>query len=301
MQFEKSSTKIIEQEFGNDKESILNGIYKIIEVAGRTCYASNDKITSDSSKIFFEKIKNLGHLSVLEHGTVYLYFKYSNPKDKDYYNFLRMRLDYTNNPYSRVYTYIEDNNETEVYVTTNMRVITENKWEEDLKYIVSPTEKHDHRITVKFICDIGISREFNRHRANSISEQSTRYCNYNNDKFGNCITYVTPSDLKYDDCSKIKLDLFKNNPIDESDPVSIYLYALETCEWAYLRLINLGWKPQQARRVLPLNTKTELVHTAFISDWMHFLNLRYAESAHPDARRLAAQLKVELNHRGYGN
>ena len=57
MKFEESSIEIIEQEFGNDKESILNGIYKIIEVAGRTCYASNDKITSDSSKIFFEKLK----------------------------------------------------------------------------------------------------------------------------------------------------------------------------------------------------------------------------------------------------
>ncbi|MGM9533556.1 FAD-dependent thymidylate synthase [Intestinibacter sp.] len=132
----------------------LEGIYKQIEYAGRICYKSSDKITEDSAKEFVDRLIKSGHTSVLEHGTVHL-------KIPIKFNYLGDLLTskYKNNPYSKV---VMINNI--YYVTTNYRVLLQNNWLDDLKYLCEPTEYHKKRICVEFVCDRGISHEFVRHK-----------------------------------------------------------------------------------------------------------------------------------------
>ena len=169
------------------------------------------------------------------------------------------------------------------YVTMNYRHIVENGWLEDLKYLCEPTEYHEKRVCIKFICSIGISRELNRHRVNSISERSTRYCNFSKDKFGNEISFIEPS-------------WYKNN----IDGQACLIKACEEAESHYLWMVKeLHMKPQQAREVLPLATATEVNHCAFISDWKHFFELRDNSAAHPDMVRLVKPLHEEFIKLGY--
>ena len=281
----KPSYEIIEQPSG------IDGLYKHIELCGRTCYKSQDRITEDSAKKFVDGLIKSGHGSVLEHGTVYLYKFYNTKKecfDDDFF------INYHYNKYSRVIR-VKDNifnpkGAQHIYITTNFRVIEENNWSDDLKYLCEPTEYHEKRVTVKFICDIGVSREFNRHRVDSVSEQSTRYCNYSKDKFGNVITYIIPNDCP----SLIEGSKQEYSPFEITDTEVELMNAYQDAQRHYLNLIDLGWKPQQARRVLPLGTATELIHTAFVSDWEHFFKLRDHSAAHPQAIELAKPLHEEF-------
>ena len=192
-----------------------------------------------------------------------------------------------------------------IYVTTNLRVIVENNRLDDLQYQVEPTEHHEKRITAKFICDRGVSHEFVRHRVFSFAQESTRYCDYSKDKFGNDITYIIPSWLdlpegKYSDwdndwCDVSELKLLYPEVDNLSDPANCFLQSIKNAEYYYFMLINRGWKPQQARQVLPNATKTELVMTGFESDWEHFFELRCSGAAHPDAKKLADELKSLMN------
>ena len=281
----KPSYEIIDQPSG------IDGLYKHIELCGRTCYKSQDRITEDSAKKFVDGLIKSGHGSVLEHGTVYLYKFYNTKKecfDDDFF------INYHYNKYSRVVR-VRDNifnpkGAQHIYITTNFRVIEENNWSDDLKYLCEPTAYHDKRVTIKFICDIGISREFNRHRVNSMSEQSTRYCNYSKDKFGNVITYIIPNDCP----SLIEGSKQEYSPFEITDTEVELMNAYQDAQRHYLNLIDLGWKPQQARRVLPLGTATELIHTAFVSDWEHFFKLRDHSAAHPQAIELAKPLHEEF-------
>jgi thymidylate synthase (FAD) len=161
MRLIKPSFEIIEQQHG------LEGIYKIIEQAGRTCYKSCDKITEDSAKEFVNRIIGNKHHTVLEHGTVYLDFVD---------NIAEAGRRYTNNHYSRVYKNAieDDRGYCHLYITTNFRVLVENKWLDDLQYICEPTRYHEKRYTVRFICDRGVSHEFVRHRVFSFAQESTR-------------------------------------------------------------------------------------------------------------------------------
>ena len=266
MKLIKPDFNIIEQEPG------IEGIYKIIEQAGRTCYLSTDKITEDSAKKFVEMIGTKHHLSVYEHGTVYLKidFDYVDFSEKYDISILPDIIDkYLNNKYSKCIIKEGDCNNT-AYITTNYRVIVENKWEDDLQYICEPTEYHEKRATVRFVLPIGISREFCRHRVMSFAEQSTRYCNFSMDKFNNELTFI------------------EDNWCDEE--------LLKQIEYWY---INSYLKPQEKRNILPLCTKTELVMTGFVSDWKHFFSLRCDKSAHPQAQELAIPLKEEFIKRGY--
>lgn len=280
MNLVKPSFEIIEQPSG------IEGMYKHIELCGRTCYKSQDRITEDSAKKFVDGLIKSGHGSVLEHGTVYLFCPTEEYVDSNgdvqYYNPLEK---YQNNNYSA----LADSDEG-MYVTTNLRVLIENNWINDLKYLCEPTVYHEKRVTVKFNCDIGISREFNRHRVNSISEQSTRYCNYSKDKFGNAITYIIPNDCP----SLVEGSKQEYSPFEITDAEAELMNAYQDAQIHYLNLIKLGWKPQQARRVLPLGTATELIHTAFISDWKHFFELRDHSAAHPQAVELAKPLHEEF-------
>ena len=264
--------------------------YKMIELAGRTCYKSEDKITENSAKEFVDRMIKLGHGAMLEHGTIYLKI------DKTEDGHLPPARLYWSDGNHKKYTRVRKHGNS-IYVTTNLRVIVENNRLDDLQYQVEPTEHHEKRITAKFICDRGVSHEFVRHRVFSFD--------YSKDKFGNDITYIIPSWLdlpegKYsnwdnDWCDVSELKLLYPEVDNLSDPANCFLQSIKNAEYYYFMLINRGWKPQQARQVLPNATKTELVMTGFESDWEHFFELRCSGAAHPDAKKLADELKSLMN------
>lgn len=267
--------------------------YKMIELAGRTCYKSEDKITEDSAKEFVDRMIKLGHGAMLEHGTIYLACLVFDG-DVDNNNNLTPNhsfYKYQSNKYSKVkvaqYAW---SGEDVACVTTNLRVLVENNWLDDLKtYRCEPTRYHEKRITAKFICDRGVSHEFVRHRVFSFAQESTRYCNYSKDKFNNELTLIKPSWIEE------SIDSLNQEFRDtDRDDTSIFIRALRSAEEEYFTLLNNGWKPQQARQVLPNATKTELVMTGFESDWEHFLSLRTSKNAHPDAQQLSLKLRELL-------
>lgn len=266
--------------------------YKMIELAGRTCYKSEDKITENSAKEFVDRMIKLSHGAMLEHGTVYLTITAASPEVRKY----------EINPYSRVKKISVDGINGRAYITTNYRVLVENKWLDDLKYQCDPTPSHEKRITVKFICDRGVSHEFVRHRVFSFAQESQRYCNYSKDKFNNELTFIKPTwlniptgdytywDGDWCDIDNMKIQLPSDNGIADN-----FLWCLNNAGMQYRLLINKGLKPQEARAILPNATKTELVMTGFESDWEHFFELRCSGAAHPDAKKLADELKSLMN------
>lgn len=306
MRLIKPSFEILEQEPG------IQGIYKQIERAGRTCYKSEDRITEDSAEKFVNMIKDRQHTAMLEHGTVYL--ETGNP---------RVYYKHANNQYSKVNIIKYSKTGSDIitpqnplyergYVTTNYRVLYENNWLDDLKYLCEPTEYHEKRITVKFICDRGILAEFTRHRVFSFAAESTRYCNYSKDKFGKELTFIIPCWLDvpegqsywYDGFGyRVGADIQNQNfgYIKKSSNYHNFLYALEEAEKSYLRLLDEGWPPQQARSVLPNSLKTELVMTGTLEQWKGFFKLRCDAAAHPQARELAIPLKEEFKKLHYIN
>lgn len=292
MKLIKPSFEIIEQQPG------LEGVYKQIEQAGRTCYRSEDKITEDSAKSFVDRMIKSGHGAMLEHGTVYLQIK-----SRDVENYHLFYHKYSSNPYSYVNVSRGCIWNT-LFITTNYRVLVENDWLDDLKYLCEPIESHAKKVTVRFICDRGVSHEFVRHRVFSFAQESTRYCNYSKDKFNNEVAFILPcwvtdihSENSYD------MELLNNYPLAETEnmsPESIeFIRSLVYSESSYFTLLEAGWKPQQARTVLPNALKTELVMTGFASDWKHFFELRDDNSAHPQAQELAHPLHEEFVKRGY--
>ena len=290
--------------------------YKMIELAGRTCYKSEDKITENSAKEFVDRMIKLGHGAMLEHGTIYL-----NVPEQTYTETLEDEFGKFNNPnngivdryrknkYSKVnsvaadeelrkkYPKVRPFKLTHHYITTNLRVIIENGWEKDLEWQCEPTEHHEKRITAKFICDRGVSHEFVRHRVFSFAQESQRYCNYNKDKFNNELTFIRPTwlniptgDYTYWDGDWCDIDNMKIQLPSDNGVADNFLWCLNNAGMQYRLLINKGLKPQEARGVLPNATKTELVMTGFESDWEHFFSLRCSSKAHPDAKKLADEL-----------
>lgn len=172
-------------------------ILRRLEVCGRVCYKSEDKLTDTSAAAFVAGIIRRGHEAVLEHCS----------------------------------------------------------------------------FTVKFICDRGVSHEIVRHRMASYCQESTRYCNYSKEGFGSEITVIKPCFLKPGTAG---WDLWEEG-----------CFASET---AYFNLLDYGCSPQEARAVLPNSLKTEVVMTANIREWRHFLRLRCAKAAHPQMREVACKL-----------
>lgn len=136
------------------------------------------------------------------------------------------------------------------------------------------------KISVRIICDRGVTHEIVRHRIASYSQESTRYCNYSNEKFGKELTLIKP--------------LFWEN---NSKEYSLWLDAMQTIEDTYNRLIELGAEPQQARSVLPNSLKTEIVVTMNLREWRHFFKLRTAKSAHPQMKEIACALLKEFQNK----
>ena len=297
----------------------LEGVYKQIEKVGRVCYKSEDKITEGSAKPFVDRMIKSGHGAMLEHGTVYLEFHVKDPSEvgEEEYHSQQSELNklisrYANNKYSiiKVNHYYDT-----VFITTNYRVLIENNWLKDLKYICEPTEFHERRVTVHFVCDRGVSHEFVRHRVMSFAQESTRYCNYSKDKFGNEITFIIPcwmdipeGSINLGNYDKTSAGYNDGNVhiIDTKPPyVGIdFIRSLCEAEYNYLSIVRNGWKPQEARAVLPNSLKTELVVTGFVSDWNHFFDLRARGTTgapHPQAKELAEPLMREFVTRKYIN
>ena len=265
------SFEILEQGF-----SIFD-IFKHIELCGRTCYKSTDKITEASSKPFVNRMIDSKHYAMLEHGTVYLTIPNKNVSRS------LLVYHYEINPYSKV-VMTDDN----IYITTNYRVIIENNWNDHLKYITAPSEFHVRRITVKFICNRQVSHEFVRHRVFSFAQESTRYCNYTKDKFDGQLTFIKPNWINEE---------YIPGEYKGSDQFIVLIEYLENVESTYNFMINSGWKPQQAATVLPNALKTELIMTGFVSDWKHFFDLRAIGTTgapHPQAKELAEPLMNEF-------
>lgn len=283
-----------------EQEPSLEGVFKQIECAGRVCYKSEDKIAEGTAKAFVDRMIASGHGAMLEHGTVYLKCKTEvinmciHPEDgeEEYFNELEK---YEYNSYS-----VTNDDGEYLYVTTNLRVLVENDWLDDLQYQCEPTEYHEKRITVKFICDRGVSHEFVRHRVFSFAQESTRYCNYSRDKFGNECTFIIPPWTEFKEGNyPISWDgLYGScNTLVEYD--SWFFWHLALAERDYFKLLEKGWIAQQARAVLPNSLKTELVMTGTIEQWKGFFKLRDASSAHPQAYELAHPLHEEFIKRGY--
>lgn len=272
----KPKFEILEQQPG------IDGIYKMIELAGRTCYRSEDKITPDSAAAFVDRMIKSGHGAMLEHGTVYLHI----PDDDINWNFYYSR--YKRNKYSKCNWFEDIQGKTvmNLDITTNLRVLVENGWTDDLKYICEPTEYHEKRICVRYTSDIHFYKDITRHRVFSWAIESTRFCNYIKQKFGSSVSFITPIWLKDEEQEEFEEDL-------------------KTIESIYFKWINKGWQPQQAAYFLIQGTKAEIIMTGFVSDYIHFFDLR-SEIAktgkpHPTVVELVEPLRQEFIKRGYIN
>ena len=252
-------------------------IWEHVARCARVCYQSEAKEGEDGESFCRRVIIPRKHLSVLEHGTVYLITSEEHVAEFFY-----------SNPYSKVVCAIPG-----YCITTNLRVLIE----KDMGYLINdariPTKYHYPRTTFSFITSLGIAREFNRHRVHSISEESTRYCNYTKGKFGSEITFIKPYWIKgkIAEHPKTKTNDLGQDYYSKDHKVNLWLESLDFAENHYQCLMSAGCKPQEARSVLPLDTKTQSVHTAFDMDWNKFISLRGSRNAHPDARRLANEVK----------
>lgn len=317
----ESKASIIPQEPG------IVGAFKQVEKVGRACWASENLITENSYDGFVKGLMKREHNAPLEHGTIYLIYIVGSPMYDEYY---MVHMDdvmtFKRNPYSKVtekhfdvaaqakehewmYEFVANNGPSTVYfITTNLRVIVEN-FDENVREkildhsVMNPYPEHERRITVHFTCQRAISAEFNRHRKDSMMERSSRYCNFSKDKFGNEIGIVKP-DWVENPYEGEHLDFLgyvqalANYGSGEWKKFDYWVFANLACEWSYMNLLELGCKPEEARDILPMDLQTELYHTAFISDWIHFFKLRAWESKgnrpHPEAKKLARMVFDEF-------
>lgn len=277
--------KLIKQsfEFINQTDFSLVGIKKHIERCARVSYKSENKITDTSYEKFVNMLESRGHDRPLEFGTVYL-SRTSQKEDN-----MEWLDKYAYNPWSKFSfgngsTRINGELRNTVYVTTNYRVIKEHHWEDDLQYLCEPTEYHHKRYTVHMILDRGVMDEFRTHVGLSHLAESTRYVNYSKKKFGSELTFIKPCWL---DDEKLKLYGPYHTVIRDKSPESIFIANLNNAERDYLDLIKLGWTPQQARSVLPLSIKSELISCGFKDSWENFFYRRDAPDAHPMAQEIA--------------
>ena len=306
----------------------LDAIFKHIARCARVCYQSTPKNNGESDYDFLKRtilrgkdIKDITtedipklHLSVFEHGTVYLAIPFKCLKKEENIPL----IDVINSSYSRYFITGHNNFENYYHVVTNMRVIIENKAFIAFNYMDDISDSFNYnfeRVTLSMTTDIGTSRELNRHRCHSISEESTRYCRYTANKFGGNITVAKLPwiDYKNDESEETNYEngFFSDNEIyDEKEntilghltdgwsAIDWFLYGLQISNLIYNKCVQLGWTAQQAREILPLNTKTQVVHTAFVCDWQHFIDLRsngVSGVPHPMAKELADKVNDLIN------
>lgn len=239
---------------------------KKIELCGRVCYKSENKITSDSARKFVENIISRGHTSVLEHSWVRVLKKKIIELDKE-------NTRYITKPYGfidRVPDFFSVLPTDHISMNARDYIAIGGSLDELDKY-----EESDGYTTVRFVCDRGVSHELVRHRTMSFSQESTRYVNYKGD-----IKFVIP--YPFDWTGDVDNKRFRS-----------WALLCEDSEIAYNQMIADGASPQEARSVLPTSVKTELIMTGKNKMWGNVIKLRDDKAAHPQCRYLFDILKTK--------
>lgn len=306
MKFINPSIEIWEQDVTNP-DTLVEAMWAHIARCVRVCYQVDKPKNNETEEEYVRRVifrkpeeRLANHYSVLEHGALYL--KVPTNLDPKRNRCLVGTL--WENKYTKR-KLVDEGKKSFWYFSTDLRVIIENDILIALAFMVPfNPEHHYRRVTVSFITNIGVTREANRHRADSPSEESTRCCNYSQGRFGNNIAYSVPPELDkgYLEALSQTYAVPVTEPNKCNDAILVFVSALRYSELCYLQLLKLGWSTDQARRVLNLNTKSQLIHTAFIDDWKDFLKLRadaISGSVHPDMLEVAKPLKEEFINRKY--
>ena len=284
MKLIKQSFEILEQ-----KDFSLVGIKKFIERCGRVCYKSEDRITDDSYEKFVNMLVKRDHARPLEFGTVHLKISsgmlfeefLQDLVDCELYN--PTWIKYKELP---EYTYITTNYRHYLQIIKKCPYVAEYFTEQDNCYYPS-------RYTVHMTLSRGVMDEFRTHVGLSHLAESTRYCNYDKDRFGNELTFIIPNWIN------------TNCPNKEQEGLSVasieWSTAMLDAEASYINLIKMGCTAQQAREVLPLSVKSELISCGFEDAWSNFFYRRCANDAHPMAREIAIPLQERFKELGYDN
>ena len=283
--------KLIKQsfEFINQTDFSLVGIKRHIERCARVSYKSEDKITDTSYEKFVNMLESRGHDRPLEFGTVHL--KMILPDFQGFMNSL-LTFGILNDIWIKS-AHVGDI----VYITTNYRYyldiikyfpkVKEYFTEEDNEY-------YPKRYTIHMILDRGVMDEFRTHVGLSHLAESTRYCRYSKDKFGREVTFIKPCwlDIPLGDYGISSLP--GDNILGLSGGTMVFIDSLLDAEDYYLTLLSQGWTPQQARSVLPLGIKSELISCGFEDSWENFFKRRDAPDAHPMAQEIAKPMHEEF-------
>ena len=301
MKLIKQSFEILEQ-----KDFTIKGIKQFVERCARVSYKSEDKMTDTSYEKFVGILESRDHARPLEFGTVHLKMNASD------FNKIRSTLCLNkiyNDQWIKHY-YVGD----VTYVTTNYRYylnILEIFPKVEKFFTEENNEYYPKRYTVHMILDRGVMDEFRTHVGLSHLAESTRYCNYSKDKFDNEVTFIKPCWLDMHDTDEGR-EVTRNWNFDILDGCSIiaeegefddardaFLTSLNVAEHCYLELLQKGWTPQQARSVLPLGIKSELISCGFEDAWKNFFYRRDAKDAHPMAQEIAKPMHKEFIERGF--
>ena len=283
--------KLIKQsfEFINQTDFSLVGIKKHIERCARVSYKSEDKITDTSYEKFVNMLESRGHDRPLEFGTVHLEID-MGPRD--------IIIDtLTNRGMLNQLWWKETYKNGKVYVTTNYRYYLAIKkvYPNIDKYFTEKDNKYYlKRYTVHMILDRGVMDEFRTHIGLSHLAESTRYCNYSKDKFGNEITFIKPCWCNIPEGDYGTPDTLPDKLPRMGATGAGLIHALQYTERYYFFLLSEGWTPQQARSVLPLCIKSELISCGFEDAWENFFKRRDAYDAHPMAQEIAKSMHEEF-------
>lgn len=246
-----------------------------IELCGRVCYKSERKITDDSAKIFVEKLVERGHTSVLEHARVIVPGKRVIDLTVPYLNECKEA------PYGMKYRIrlASDNRGRNIYMVNVRDFCAIGGKPDELETL----KNVDDYMTVRFTCDRAIANELVRHRVFSFSQESTRYVNYEKRE----LAFVRPIPFEW---AELSVDQAELSDCMADPRFQTWILGCEQAEANYLHLIREGCHPQEARAVLPLSVKTELIMTGTFPQWSEMLKLRLHHSAHPQMRYLMQML-----------
>lgn len=282
--------KLINQSFEilEQKDFTIIGIKKFIERCGRVCYKSEDRITDDSYEKFVNMLVKRDHARPLEFGTVHLQMYISD------FHKLRDTLCINNIWNDQWIKYHYAGNIT--YVTTNYRyylAIIKVFPSAENDFDPQDDELYPKRYAVHFITSRGIMDEFRTHVGLSHLAESSRYCSYDKNRFGNELTFIIPNWVNTN-CS--------NKEQEGPSIASIeWSTAMLDAEASYMNLIKMGCTAQEAREVLPLSIKSELISCGFEDAWSNFFYRRCAKDAHPMAREIATKVRDKFKELNYVN
>lgn len=285
--------RLIKQSFEicNQTDFSISGIYKHIEKCTRVAYKSEDKITENSAVSFVNKLINMKHLAPMEFGTVHFRIPTTLLKTAC----IDLDAEGLWNREWLKYNVIDPF----VYFTTNYRhwlvMIDKVDYLKDY-FTEEDNEYYPKRYTVKLITSRSVSHEVVRHRTMSFIQESQRFCSYNKDKFNNEVTFIKPCWM---DDILIKKALKTHPLIVDLKPEILFVENLLNSEQDYLDLLKLGYKPQQARVVLPNSTKTELYMCGFKEAFEHFFELRDNKIVDPQMYDLAHPMHQEFINNKY--